>query len=191
MTRILLALLVLLCTACVQLGSDPVPMRYYLLEPTLQSATDYSGNTFNLSIEPIEIPAYLDRPQLVVKNRGNMIAFDDSERWAEPVQNGMSRVIRDNLVRIFPASEISIAPWEARPKEAISLVATVNAFTAAPHGETDIGIYWSLVSRGAVIKQGHFTDRQPVGESYRDMVSGLNKGLERFSRMLAEELKND
>jgi uncharacterized lipoprotein YmbA len=107
--RLLLALtLPLLLPAC--LSSTP-PSNYYMLSATV--ATEPRGVEPSIGVGPITIPEYLNRQSMVYSREGNRLHIDPYERWAEPLQNGIARVVSLNLAALLGTQSIQIFPWSA------------------------------------------------------------------------------
>lgn len=50
-----------------------------------------------IAIAAVAIPAVIDRPQLVVSVGENEVAVLETQRWAEPLSDGLTRVVIDEL----------------------------------------------------------------------------------------------
>ncbi|MEA3544585.1 MAG: PqiC family protein [Thermodesulfobacteriota bacterium] len=187
----LLSMLLLLCTSCIQIGSDPQPMHYYLLESMQETPKIYSSKTSGINIELDGFPDYIDKLQIVTRNSQNGIEFSDAERWAEPLQDNMIRTLRENLALILPERIISVGPWESSDSDAIKVKLVVNKFHGTLGGKTQVDIRWVINNRGKTHTQGHFTDQQPVGNDYHDLVVGLNNGINKLSQELAKKLSGN
>jgi len=186
--RNLILVLLLLCTSCIQIGSEPQPVHYYLLDSMTESANIYPDTTLTIDLELADFPEYLDRPKIVTRNDQNSINFADSERWAEPVQESLMRIVRENLTLLLPGSNISISPWENSNSHAIKVKLMVNNFFGKLDDHTRIDIRWTIDNQSGQRMQGHFTDQQPIGSSYQDLVVGLNNGINNLSLELAKKL---
>ena len=186
--RYLLPTLLLLCSSCIQIGSDPQPMHFYLLESIQEAPNNYSGKTLDISIELINFPDYLDRLQVVTSDNSSGVEFSDSDRWAEPLQDNLIRIIRENLALLLPDADITVSPWENSSNEAIKVKLVVNKFLGELGEQTQVDIRWSISRNAKQKEQGHFTDQQPIGNDYQSLVSGLNAGADNLSLKLAEEL---
>lgn len=189
--RYFLILLLLLCSSCIQLFDDPQPIRYYLLESLPEGAETYSDKTLTIGIQLSGFPTYLDRPQVIARNNDNTIKYSDLDRWAEPLQENIPQTLRENLRILLPGTNISISPWENSTTDTIILKVTVNKFSGKLGDYTDIEIGWTLDMGTGEIRQDHFTDRQPVGDTYQDLVASLNSGINNFSRELAKNLTRE
>lgn len=94
-----------LLAAC---GSTP-PSNYYLL--TANSDFASVPDAPSIGVGPIEIPAYLNRNNLVYSKGGNTLQITEYERWAEPINDGMARVLRLNLAGLLQTEEVEAFPW--------------------------------------------------------------------------------
>jgi hypothetical protein len=52
---------------------------------------------WNIGLKPVEIPAYLRTRFMVVRRGTNEIDFADYDRWAEPLDEGIGRVLKEKL----------------------------------------------------------------------------------------------
>jgi uncharacterized lipoprotein YmbA len=52
-----------------------------------------------VDFQVISLPSYLRKPQLMRQRSGHELEFDEFHRWAEPVEEGIARIIRPQLRR--------------------------------------------------------------------------------------------
>lgn len=189
--RSLVLILLLLCTSCIQIGDTPPPINYYLLESLTELPIKSSENSSNIHMQLKGFPEYLDRFQIVTYNGNNGITFKDNERWAEPVQDNLMRVVREDLAKLLPGSVISIGPWESSSNKAVKVELLFNHFSGQLGKHTKIDIRWAIVKGSGESKQGSFNDQQPIGDKYQDLIIGLNNGINHFSMELATNLATE
>ncbi|MDX2479748.1 MAG: PqiC family protein [Desulfuromusa sp.] len=191
MIRSILVALLLLCTSCIQFGNELQPRHYYLLESMTEAPNAYPDYTLTINLELAGFPDYLAHKKIVTRNGPNDIKFAASDRWAEPVQESLMRIVRENLTLLLPGSHISVSPWESSNSHAIKVKLLVNNFLGKLDDHTRIDIRWLIDNQSGQTMQGHFTDRQPIGSSYQDLVVGLNKGINNLSLELAKKLAGE
>lgn len=78
--------------------STPDATRYYVLttaagKPAAASPTAH----WRVALRPIEVPSFLRGKAMEVRSAGNEIHFAEEARWAESLDAGLSRVLRENL----------------------------------------------------------------------------------------------
>ena len=188
--RYFIILLLLFLSSCIQMIGDPEPIRYYLLEGLPTGTEISSDKNLTIDIQLINFPAYLDRPQVITQSN-NSVIFSDHDHWAEPLQENLTRVLRENLRTLFPNASITVSPWENSPAEAVRTKIMVNKFSGELDGHTDVDIGWTVETKTGELQQGHFTDQQPVGGTYQELVAGLNSGINKFSTQLAKKLSGE
>jgi len=94
-----------LLSAC---GTTP-PSSHYRL--TASQALPTTSNGLSLGVGPVNIPEYLNRNGIVRSDGGNSITIADSERWAEPLEDGVTRVVILNLASMLDTQDIRRFPW--------------------------------------------------------------------------------
>ena len=184
MIRKLSLLMLLFCSACIQLGGETQPTRFYLLEPVSEEQNQ-SLTEIQLEISPIGFHSYLDRPQIDTRNSDNLIQIADYDRWAEPLADNFIRTLQENL-RQHTGIRISSAPWTNNIRPDYSLKLSINRFDGTLGQQTDVDIRWSLVAlaNNEEIARQHFKDQRPIGTSYQEFVKGLNKALTQLSQKI-------
>ena len=192
MKNFLLLVLLLLTSSCVQLGSDPQPLRYYLLQPNPAAQPLSFPPATGISLEPIRMPAYLDRPQLTTLNQNNQVIIAPLDRWAEPLEDNFSRILKENLSRHLLAPGGAAQLWQTNSHANLLVKLTINSFDGILGKQTTVDIRWTIAKTGTPkwSLQGRFVDKTPIGHSYTELVQGLNRALDKFSYKLAQELSS-
>ncbi|MFA5157164.1 MAG: PqiC family protein [Candidatus Omnitrophota bacterium] len=105
-------LLVFVLGGCVSAGSSP-KSRFYILK---QLKADQAARKFNIPsgtivvIGPVEIPQYLDRPQMVTEDDKLMMHIAQFDRWGEPLDAGIARLIIEDLNLMMPGGTFEMFP---------------------------------------------------------------------------------
>lgn len=99
--------ILLLCTlvfcglsGCALLQPHEDPTRFYVLTgPSVwhERAGDGEFKRWKVGLRPVEVPAYLRSKAIVVSVGTNEVLFADYDRWAEPLAQGISRVMKETL----------------------------------------------------------------------------------------------
>lgn len=122
--------LALALTAC---GSSP-RNNYYLLTATPGNSA--SGQAPSLGIGPVEIPEYLNRSGLVYSRLGNQLQISSQERWAEPLEDGITRVIAMNLAGLLDTQNVRYFPWSPQRAPNYGIKINVLSLDANDHQAT-------------------------------------------------------
>ena len=188
MIRLLPLFLILICSACIQIGSDPQPMHYYLLESNTNDAESISSNKLNIDIELTKFPEYLEKQQIATSNETNVIEFSENHRWAESLQDNLIFTIRENITLQLPNANIAVSPWDTTGNGAIKLKLLINKFSGKLGDQAVIDIRWSFENGGMNPTHGHFIYEHKIKPTYRDLVAKLNLGINQLSNELANSL---
>jgi uncharacterized lipoprotein YmbA len=100
--------LLLLLAGC---GSSP-PSHFYRL--TSGPGAISANQQPSLGVGPIAIPEFLNRSALVYSGGNNRLQVAGSELWAEPLNEGVQRVLGLNLAQQLDTGNLSYFPWDTR-----------------------------------------------------------------------------
>ena len=91
----------LLAVAC----TSPQP-RYYVLESL--RASDAPATRVSVFVEPVTVPAEVDRPQIVRATKSNEVSIEDLHRWASPLQDNVAEVLASDLSAYVSGSIVMV-----------------------------------------------------------------------------------
>jgi uncharacterized lipoprotein YmbA len=70
--------------------------RYYVL-PSAAEAVPPKSSGLHIGLFPVQLPDYLKQRSMVVREGASEISYHDEERWAESLDAGLARVLRERL----------------------------------------------------------------------------------------------
>jgi uncharacterized lipoprotein YmbA len=91
------------------------PTRLYVLTslPRAESVPPVTcGRELSLGIGPVELPQYVNRPQIVTGQQSSELQSAASAQWAEPLQDGFTRVLAENLSLLLATDRVALFPWK-------------------------------------------------------------------------------
>jgi hypothetical protein len=112
----------LLCAMGIQgcIPGKSAPTRFYLLSgPEGVAGGKQTGThaanpeAVAVGIGPVELPHYLDRPQIVLRTGRNRMELCDFHHWGEPLEDNFSRVLAENLTDRLDMEGVTVFPWRA------------------------------------------------------------------------------
>jgi uncharacterized lipoprotein YmbA len=109
----------------------PDPTRYFVLTetaPTVGSPTNGEVATgVTIGLRPLELPAYLRNTKSLVVARGvNEVTYRDYDRWAEPLDSGLGRVLRDALATNAKVQRVVSFPFPAEQPRDFDLTVRIR-----------------------------------------------------------------
>ncbi len=98
-----------------QIIPEPVAdqTRYYVLTSGLtppSAEADSPPGSVTLGVRDIELASYLDSRALVVRLGTNELAYQDYALWAEPLDQGIARLLRAQLLASPKVSQVHVHP---------------------------------------------------------------------------------
>lgn len=180
-----LALVAILAAGCASSPSTGL----YLLAALPQPAP---AQTFpdSLGIGPVSLPDYLDRLQVVARGASGELAVSDTERWAEPLHEGLARVLDQNLAALLGTQRIVRFPWPASLAPDVQVAVEVLRFDAEPGASLRLEARWSVRVRGGetVVEPSLTRIEVPSGNSADQRVRAHSEAASRLAREIASAL---
>jgi len=87
-------------------SSEP---QHYLLMPKAPAA-DVGAQDFSIGVGPVHVAQFLQRPQIVTHDGSGNLNIDSNERWGEPLEPSIQRVLVQNL-SVLTGAQTRNFPW--------------------------------------------------------------------------------
>lgn len=186
--RTLLGTILLSQTACI--GSSPAA-RFYLLEPIASADAPATAAVLDkptVALAPVRIPHYLERAQLVTASGKNTYQLDEWHRWAESLDDNITRVVLRDLSLLMPADVVSANSQRARQAK-LALAVSILEFHIDPNGQARLSAQWQASRNDEVIlsRQSSFTAAADNDDAQLK-VEALNQCLSQLNREMAAAL---
>ena len=173
-------------------GSSP-PVDYYRLQPMSGSATADPGDAKVLGIGPLQVPGYLDRPQLVTQKPGSEVQVDEFNRWAEPLDVALPRIVTANVDYLLDSVVAVAFPYSSRVRTDYRLFGRVIRFDADQSGEAVLEVQWGVQDADAntvlTPRRTRYTAQASPAKDPGAVVAALNETVDAFSRNIASEIQ--
>jgi uncharacterized lipoprotein YmbA len=178
----MVCLAVLAAAAC-----ESTPPDYYYLQslgPAEAGIDDYQAR---LVVEEVTLPNYLNRSDIVTQQQVNRLDVAETEKWAEPLDAGVARVLRADLAHLLAERRVLVTPRDFTDPDA-RLYVHISRFEVSGGSEAVLDAQWRLERsrdrRELVLRQSQH--RQPItGEGYPAITAALNETLHNLSRDIA------
>ena len=168
-------------------GSTP-RSDYYMLSADAQGKPGPGGPS--IGVGPISIPEYPKARAMVLNRSEHKLKLADFDRWAEPLDSGVGRVVAINLAVLLETQDVQIFPWrrDSVPQYAVRVAVVQFAI----HGsEARLVAEWTVseLRKGEALSQnisqlrGTARDEEP--ESVAAVYSNL---LLQLSEKIAEAI---
>jgi len=146
------------------------------------------NSSVRVGLGPVTLPEYVRRPEIVSRVNGTRIVLSATERWAEPLDEALVRVLAIDLERSLGVGRIVDYPWYEcdRPAQQIEI-----AFSRCERDETGnvvVVARWSLrdLEGGtAPIEKDSRIVRETTGSGGASTALALSQALAELSREIA------
>jgi uncharacterized lipoprotein YmbA len=179
---------------CIKIGESAPPPKLFLLQPRspLEAVDDLPAPArVIVSVGPVDLPDYLDRPQLVTRKNRGQVEFLPGARWAEPLEDGIRRVLAADLQAAFPGARFVPGEPPTPDDSLLRLEFRLDRFEGGPDSMARMeGEWWLLVvGEGEILARGGVRSAQPWAGGAVDLVRALDSLLADFSRDLVPQLR--
>ena len=131
--------------------ADSQPTRFYTLSPLAAApggAPPGSLPDLVVGLEPVALPPYLDRSQLVTRAGSNRVVLADFDSWAEPLDGLFSRVLAENLALLLGTDEVLLLPQRRLMSMDYQVEVDVTRFDVDTSGNAVLDARWWVFGRG-------------------------------------------
>ncbi|HAT49390.1 MAG: membrane integrity-associated transporter subunit PqiC [Nitrospirae bacterium] len=182
------------CSSIIKGEGSPVT-RYFLLSSMNQgqAGDEAFHRAIRLAIEPVELPDYLSRLQIVHRLGDHRLAFGETDLWGEDLDSGVTRVMVENFSRLMNSSRVWRLPMKNPIQPDFRLRVQLIRFEVDSDGRVLLSARWTL--QGAFKDQefGEFSEIHGghVGTQDTDaQIAALSTALETLCREIAAKIPN-
>jgi uncharacterized protein len=186
-----LAVVTLLLAGC---ASSPAS-RFYTLTPLAQldakPSSQETATPLSVSIAPVEIPDYLDRPQIATRDGSNELRLAEFDRWAGSLSENIAVVLAENLSILLGSDRVSVYPGIGAEKADYSVIMRVLRLDCVPGDRVLLKAQWKIFTgrdkKDVATSLKTYTESLS-NDSYETMVAAVSHTLEQVSREIAREI---
>jgi uncharacterized protein len=184
-------LAVLLATGCSLFGSaDP---DFYTLSSSAPSVGSpiASRPELGIAVGPIEIPRYLDRPELITRDGSHRLVVNDLHRWAGSLRTDVTRVVADDLGQLLGSARVVMYPTEPRFAATYRVLLDVREFEAEAAAKVSLRARWTITAfadgRALAVEESQI-DQPLASDAPEDVVAAQSSALAALAREIAARI---
>lgn len=168
--------------------------RFYVLAPTVGTQTaeraEANPRDLRVGIQDIELPRYLDRPQIVTRASANRLELAELHQWGAPLRRAVPGILAENLARLLPSDLVLVSPWGRSFVPDFQVVVEVRRFEGSLGGESELAARWRILGRaGEEVGFGSSRIIEPSGPDYESLVAAQSRLVGALSREIAEAVR--
>ena len=193
----LIWVLTITLSACSFLSPQTDHSRYFVLQPmagpdsTTPNPDTNVSHTLTIGLGPITIPPYLDRPEVVTRLSETEFSVSDSDRWGEPLDISVPRVLAQDLSTDLPGLQIVPFPWSRKTQLDYRVSVDFRRLERTADGRAEVQAVWTLYQA----RDSNFSERNvttasaSAGDDQRAASAALSQGIAQVSRDIARALQ--
>ena len=184
---------VMALAGCSILKPQADPSRFYVLTSTATRPENVNPSSPGLTIGvgPIKLPDYLDRTQLVTRLGPNRLAFSEYDRWAEPLERNLPRVLIENLALLLNTEKIVSLPSFVPVPLQYEVPIEIRSFESNSQGVVELVARWAVRSpaEANLLKTGETRITETGGSETEEVVAALSRAVGRLSEQIASDIQ--
>ena len=184
--------LVLACITITGCAGTSAPSRFFTLHAVSGIQQPFIHKTdrdsITLGVGPVEIPAYLDRPQIVTRYSANELKLAEFHRWAEPLKNIMQRVLVENIATALDPRTVDVFPWRGPMDVDYQVVVEVIRFDGQLEKSADLMARWTIIhtpTEKRILTQKARIGVSTNGPGFEALVAAQSLAVEKLSNRIA------
>jgi len=180
-------------SGCLSIPNSPTPRFYALtaIEDTQVSKKINLPSDVIIGVGPVKIPGYQERPQIVTLNKDKMLQFAQFDRWGEPLDLGIARLIREDITAILPQAKWTLYPWNPAMAVKYQVVLEVVQLESEFDRDMFLVVQWTVIdvknSKTVIIKRSTFRNAI-TPPTYSGLARTLSRACASLSSQIAHEL---
>jgi uncharacterized protein len=180
---------------CSVLSPQQDHTRYFVLTPKAAVSTSdplasqSRSSAITIGLGPVSIPPYLERPEVVTRLSDTEFSVSDWDRWGEPLEVSVSRVLQQDLAAENPAFQIVPFPWPSKTPIDYRISVDFQRLERTANGQAEVQATWSIrTGAGKLVQNGHSMFADVAGSDQRSASAALSGGIARVSGDIAQAL---
>jgi len=150
------------------------------------------GMDIAIGVGPVELPEFLDRPQIVTRKSQNQLEISEFNRWAASLPRDFARVLAKNISTLLPTDRVSLYPWEDTFSPTYQIKLDVEQFDGQLGERVFLRVIWSVVGQeeaNELLVRKTLIEEPVLTNDYEGLVAAQSSALATLSREIVEEIR--
>jgi uncharacterized lipoprotein YmbA len=142
-------------------------------------------------VGPVQLPKYLQRPQIVTRLGPNKVETADFDRWAEPLEDNVLRVLVENLTHLLWDDHIAVFPWIGSREAVYRISVNIARFDGRLGGDVILIADWTIIDKeksNLLLEKRSVIKEASDQSNYEAMVAAKSRALATLCRDIAENI---
>ncbi len=175
------------------------PYRFYTLNPATQTSSSTTvqetlpaGPPSNIGIISVEIPDYLDRPQIVTRTMTNELKLAEFDRWAGDLQQDIARALAETMSSRLADNGVFILTGRRPVPAEYRIAVRIDRFEAMPGNQVLLKGLWTVLEkdgRRVLIRGESNISETAQGTDYGATVAAMSRTVDRLGTEIADAMR--
>jgi len=152
-----------------------------------------STSAVSIGVGPVITPGYLRRSQIVTRNGDDQMDIAMFHRWAEPLEDGIARVLAEEIGARVPTDRIVMYPWQGAVARAIQyqVVVVVMRLDGSRGGDVTLDTRWRILGKDGkeLAFRKSTMSETATGLGYEPMVAAMTRAVAALGQEIATEIR--
>lgn len=169
------------------------PTRFYVLDSAPPpEGTAAPASKLSVGIAPIDLPDYLDRPEMVIRQGANRLVLSEFDKWGEQLDQLFGRTLSEDLARRLDTPNIFQLPLQRDQPLDYLVILDIYRFEGTESDEALLDVRWRIYDRGG--SRLRVTDRKTFVQKLKDagypaLASALSQTVADLSDALTAAIR--
>lgn len=178
-------------------GCSSAQPRLFVLTPMAANGMAANGGAKShgkrsVGVQPVTMPEYLDRPEIISYAGPHELATNRDDRWAERLPTNITRVLAENLSILLGSDDVHVLPSRRNDRPDYEVTVEFDRFEQTLSGDSVLEAHW-MVHDGAkqkvVARDRTRLATRVSGSGYAPLVAAMNDNLTVLSRDIAAAIE--
>lgn len=180
-------------------ASRSEPSVFYSLSPEIFQQTgkipDGISRDLIIGLGPIELPDYLNRPQITTRSKPSILNFSEFHRWAEPLNDNFAHTLSEDLCNALSTDNVFIYPWPPQVDVKCQIILSVSRFEGILGDKVDLVARWLVVeskeNRVRLVRKSRITEpvQYNASDPYYALVEAKSRAVAALGVEIAGEIR--
>ncbi len=146
-----------------------------------------------VEIGPITIPTYLNQAKIATIADNHKLQIDQFNRWAEPLEDGLGRVLAENMAILLNTANVYIYPVGRDVSMDYQVKVAMSRFGADSKGTATLVAFWSIIGNDGqkvMSRRRSAITEQAASKDIDAIVAAQNNTLQKLSREIADVIQS-
>lgn len=155
---------------------------------------DQAQSAYTVRFAPVNLPAYLDRPHLVVREGDMQIRAEQFHRWGIPLNMTVVEILGSSIARTKPAAYVDVVAQRAPPAPGYLVHVDIVRLDGYLGGSIELIAQWRVSRGGAddrtvVAQRLARYEEKAAGKDHAAYVEAIRKVLARMGTDIASVME--